>query len=69
VPPFCGPRLQGGTTAAPRQLNNENREEPENYWASLDRCDYVVTLRDGDTYIDKLGGQLGGLRLATLQRQ
>jgi len=34
----------GGTRAAPRQLNDQNREEPENYWPDAAQCDYVVTL-------------------------
>ena len=53
--------LKGGMAAAPRQLNNKNREEPENYWATLDRCDYVVTLRDGEKHVDQLGKQGSGV--------
>ena len=42
----------GGTRAAPRQLNDDNREEPENYWSSAEKCEYAVTLQDGDTWLD-----------------
>ncbi|KAG7673727.1 hypothetical protein Ndes2437B_g01890 [Nannochloris sp. 'desiccata'] len=49
---------QGGTRAAPRQLNDQNKREPENYLESADTCDYAVTLRDGsNVWLD--GGVLG----------
>lgn len=49
--------VQGGTRAAPRQFNDRNREEPENYWPSAANCSYVVTLRDraSGRVIDELG--------------
>lgn len=34
--------LQGGTRAAPAQLNDQNREEPSTYWATSERCNYFV---------------------------
>lgn len=43
----------GGTRAAPPQLNDDNREEPENYWNSAEKCDYAVTLKDGENWIDR----------------
>ncbi|KAL4423801.1 hypothetical protein ABPG75_001102 [Micractinium tetrahymenae] len=48
---------QGGTRAAPRQFNDRNREEPDNYWPSAANCSYVVTLRDraSGSLIDELG--------------
>ncbi|KAL4446276.1 hypothetical protein ABPG77_003083 [Micractinium sp. CCAP 211/92] len=48
---------EGGTRAAPRQFNDRNREEPENYWPSAANCSYVVTLRDraSGRVIDELG--------------
>ena len=48
---------QGGTRAAPPQLNDENKSEPDNYWTSSEKCDYAVTLRDGNGWLD--GGVLG----------
>jgi hypothetical protein len=36
--------LQGGTRAAPRQLNDRNAEETGNYWVSSERCDFFVGL-------------------------
>jgi alpha-1,2-mannosyltransferase len=47
----------GGTRAAPRQLNDQNRREPENYWEDSENCDYAVTLRDSNGWLD--GGVLG----------
>lgn len=32
-----------GTMAAPKQFNDMNRSEPDNYWDSADACDYFVT--------------------------
>lgn len=32
-----------GTKAAPRQLNDENKSEPDNYWEDADGCNYFVT--------------------------
>ena len=46
---------QGGTAAAPLQLNDRNREDPDNYWTSTEGCEYVVTLSDGKVPIDTLG--------------
>lgn len=59
--PRPGP-TQGGTRAAPRQFNDRNREEPDNYWPSAANCSYVVTLRDpgSGTTIDELGELAGG---------
>lgn len=34
--------LQGGTRAAPRQLNDRNAEQPDNYWVSSERCDFFI---------------------------
>lgn len=36
-------------------MNDRNREEAAHRWASAERCDYVVTLRDGGKVIDDLG--------------
>ena len=32
-----------GTMAAPRQFNDDNRAEPDNYWETADNCDFFVT--------------------------
>jgi alpha-1,2-mannosyltransferase len=40
---------QGGTRAAPPQLNDQNTREPQNFWESAENCDYAVTLRDPRT--------------------
>jgi len=49
---------QGGTRAAPPQLNDQNKREPENYLETADNCDYAVTLRNSsDGWLD--GGVLG----------
>lgn len=37
---------KGGTKAAPRQLNDMNREEPQNYWERADNCTFFVTTMD-----------------------
>jgi alpha-1,2-mannosyltransferase len=37
---------QGGPRAAPRQLNDQNKREPENYLETADKCDYAVTLQN-----------------------
>lgn len=42
--PCAAGALQGGTRAAPRQLNDQNREESQNYWATSEACDYFVGL-------------------------
>lgn len=46
---------QGGTAAAPLQLNDRNHEEPDNYWESARGCSYLVTLRDSGRHIDSVG--------------
>lgn len=50
---------QGGTAAAPPELNDRNQEEAANYWASPHHCDYLVTLLEGpevgDSRVDNLG--------------
>lgn len=48
---------QGGSTAAPRQLNDENRDEPENYWPSAEGCDFAVTMQHKGEVLD--GAVLG----------
>jgi len=56
----------GGTAAAPPQLNDKNKGEPANYWASAEACDYAVTMAGpsggggGWELLD--GGVLGALR-------
>lgn len=37
--------LQGGTAAASPFLNDQNREEPANYWKDAQRCSYLVELQ------------------------
>ncbi|BDA41987.1 Alpha-1,2-mannosyltransferase ALG9 [Coccomyxa sp. Obi] len=39
---------QGGTAAAPPQLNSGNREEPDNYWPDASHCRYFVGLQYPD---------------------
>ncbi len=39
---------QGGTAAAPPQLNSGNREEPDNYWPDASLCRYFVGLQYPD---------------------
>ena len=39
---------QGGPAAAPPQLNDQNRDEPANYWATGERCDFAVTMLQSD---------------------
>ena len=48
----------GGTRAAPLQLNDVNRKEPENVWDSSDQCHYAVTVKERNGWID--GEVLGG---------
>lgn len=40
--------VQGGTAAAPPQLNSGNREEPANYWPDASQCHFFVGLQYPD---------------------
>lgn len=42
-----------GTMSAPKQFNDMNREEPENYWDDPSRCDYFVTMSLDGSWIDQ----------------
>lgn len=55
---------QGGTRAAPAQLNDRNREEPANYWPDAASCSYAVTLRDRGSGkpMDALGASGGSCK-------
>ena len=35
---------QGGTAAAPPQLNDRNLPDPGTYWNDTARCDYLIDL-------------------------
>ncbi len=37
--------MQGGTAAAPGELNDRNRWEPGNAWADAEHCDFFVGLQ------------------------
>lgn len=39
---------EGGTKASPKQFNDMNVEEPENYWNSADQCSFFVTLQSNN---------------------
>lgn len=38
--------MQGGTAAAPYQLNNKNLAHPATYWNDTSDCHYLVALQD-----------------------
>ncbi len=38
--------VQGGTAAAPEQLNNRNEEEPSNYWPDAQQCQFFAGLQE-----------------------
>lgn len=41
-----------GTMESPKQFNDMNREEPENYWTDPSGCDYFVTMSLDGSWID-----------------
>lgn len=41
-----------GTMVAPKQFNDMNREESDNYWAEPSRCDFFVTMSLDGSWID-----------------
>lgn len=45
-------KSQGGARAASPYLNDENKEEPHNYWDTADECDYLVVLHSNTSSID-----------------
>lgn len=44
---------KGGSRAAPIELNDKHEVDPSSFWQSAVDCDYFVTLKEGEEYVDK----------------
>ena len=65
--PSVGYSVQGGTAAAPDELNDRNRWEPRNAWPHAARCDYFVGLQyPGEPPLQGMPRAVGFLNPATM---